>query len=142
MASGRLRSRAAPVLPIAAALLAAPLAHAGDLVFACKGEAAPESHAASSGAVAFKASAHFGEGDLLALADPETKQVARVLYDAEVVSGALTFDDGSEAAIVWTRLSGATGPLVGQAVASDGDALALSIGAGASDAPRAFALFR
>jgi hypothetical protein len=92
--------------------------------------------------LAFRVSASFGGGETLALVDPETRAVQRTLYDAEVTYGSLQFRDGDEATIVWTRMSGAAGPLLGQAIGSDGDILALSIDRapeGASDRP--FVLF-
>jgi hypothetical protein len=92
--------------------------------------------------LSFEVSVSFGEGEILALVDPETKAVERTLYDAESTYGSLRVKDGSEATVVWTRTSGAAGPLLGQAIASDGDVIALSIGRapeGSSDRP--FVLF-
>jgi len=98
------------------------LACAGRLAFGL----APPSFASGS-ELTFEASVTFGEGEILALVDPETKAVERVLYDAESTSGSLRFKDGDESTIVWTRMSGAAGPLLGQAIASDGDVATLSI---------------
>ena len=92
--------------------------------------------------LSFAVSVSFGEGEILALIDPETKAVERTLYDAESTYGSLRFNDGYETTVVWTRMSGAAGPLLGQAIASDGDVIALSIARapeGSSDRP--FVLF-
>lgn len=90
----------------------------------------------------FEVSVQFGEGEMLALVDPETSKVETVLYDAEVTSGLLRFKGGDDRRIVWTRMSGQTGPLVGEAVASDGDIVALSIERRTTDVDeRPFALF-
>ena len=90
----------------------------------------------------FEVSVQFGEGEILALVDPETSKVETVLYDAEVTSGLLRFKGGDDRRIIWTRMSGLIGPLVGQAVASDGDIIALSIERRTTEADeRPFALF-
>ncbi len=90
----------------------------------------------------FEVSVRFGEGEILALVDPETSKVETALYDAEVTSGSLRIKTGDVLPIVWTRLSGVTGPLIGEAIASDGDVLALSVeGQEASGEGRPFALF-
>ena len=97
----------------------------------CAGKLAEGGFAANGAkgsAVAVEASARFGEGGVLALVDPETRKVDRPLYDAEATSGPLLFSDGDATTIVWTRMSGREGPLLGQAVLSDGNVLALSIG--------------
>ena len=64
---------------------------------------------------------------MVALVDPETSAIRRSLYDAESTSGRLRFSDGEETTIVWTRMSGADGALVGEAIMGDGDVLALKI---------------
>jgi len=57
-------------------------------------------------------------------------------------SGRLKFSDGEETTIVWTRMSGTEGALVGEAIMSDGDVLALTIEPAAQGTPRrAFVLF-
>ena len=114
------------------------------LALHCAGRLAEgEQPAAAPADVSFEAEATFGDGGILVLIDPQTKEVERVLYDAEATTGALRFGDGDAAAIVWTRLSGLAGPLVGQAIASDGDVLALSIESPRGAAgERPFALFR
>ena len=61
------------------------------------------------------------------MVDPETSAVRQPLYDAETTSGRLSFSDGEETTIVWTRMSGADGALVGEAIMSDGDVLVLSV---------------
>jgi hypothetical protein len=140
-------------LALVASMLAPPaVATAGPLAGGDEGEGSLRLDCAGTripgvgvgaGEVAFAVSATFGEGEILALVDPETKAVERTLYDAEATSGALRFKDGSEATIVWTRMSGVSGPLLGQAIASDGDVVALSIDrAPDSSAGRPFTLFR
>ena len=73
------------------------------------------------------------------MVDPETSAIRQPLYDAESTSGRLSFSDGEETAIVWTRMSGRRRP-VGEAITSDGDVLALSIDSVRSD-ERPFVLF-
>jgi hypothetical protein len=82
----------------------------------------------ASGAEAkFEVFATFGEGAIVALVDPETSAVLEPLYDAEATSGHLRFSDGEETTIVWRRMSGAGGTLMGEAIMGDGDVLALAI---------------
>jgi hypothetical protein len=61
------------------------------------------------------------------LIDPQTSAVLKPLYDAETTVGHLTFGDGGATTIVWTRMSGAGGALMGAAILSDGDVLLLII---------------
>ena len=82
---------------------------------------------ANGGEAKFEVTATFGEGAVVALVDPETSAVRQLLYDAESTSGRLSFSDGEETTIVWTRMSGADGALIGEAIMSDGDVLALTI---------------
>jgi hypothetical protein len=82
---------------------------------------------ASSGEAKFEVTATFGEGAIVALVDPETSAIRQLLYDAESTSGRLSFSDGEETTIVWTRMSGGDGALIGEAIMSDGDVLSLSI---------------
>ena len=90
----------------------------------------------------FEVSASFGEGAIVALVDPATNAVRQPLYDAKSTSGRLRLGDGGEATIVWTRMSGADGALVGEAIMSDGDVLALSIDpASGATTGRPFVLF-
>ena len=96
---------------------------------------------ASGGEAKFEVSATFGEGAIVALVDPETSMVRQPLYDAESTTGHLRFGDGEETTIVWTRLSGADGALVGGAIMSDGDVLALTIEQGSDATQRPFVLF-
>ena len=123
------------------ALLSSSLARANDLsvtgakealsvTFACAGRASEGKSLPSfaSGAEAkFEVTATFGEGAVVALIDPETSAIRQPLYDAESTSGRLSFSDGEETTIVWTRMSGAEGALIGEAIMSDGDVLSLSI---------------
>ncbi len=86
--------------------------------------------------------AAFGEGAIVALVDPDSSAVREPLYDAESTSGRLRFSDGEETTVVWTRMSGLGGALVGEAIMSDGDVLALSIEQGSdAAAERPFVLF-
>lgn len=126
------------------AVCAMPEDAANVLVFSCRGRLEFGRTFLSSEAqpsLEFEVSVRFGEGEILALVDPETSRVKTVLYDAEVKSGSLRFKDGDEKRVVWTRLSGATGPLVGEALASDRDVIALSVDRQAPDGGRPFALF-
>ncbi len=92
--------------------------------------------------LSFEVSISFGEGEILALVDPESSKVEKVIYDAELTSGSMRLADGYEATIVWTRMSGSAGPLVGQAITGDGDVIALSVDrAAAGSTERPFVLF-
>ena len=75
----------------------------------------------------FEVLVRFGEGEILALVDPETSKVDTALYDAEVASGEMRLKSEDAMRVIWTRLSGDTGPLIGEAIAGDGDLLALSV---------------
>ena len=100
------------------------------VTFACAGRASEGKSLPSfaSGAEAkFEVTATFGEGAVVALVDPETSAIRQLLYDAESASGRLSFSDGEETTIVWTRMSGGDGALIGEAIMSDGDVLSLSI---------------
>ena len=90
----------------------------------------------------FEVSATFGEGATVALVDPETNAIRQPLYDAETTVGHLRFAGGEETTIVWTRMSGAAGALMGEAIMSDGDVLALTVDPVAQGtAQRPFTLF-
>ena len=100
------------------------------ITFDCAGHAPDEKsppHFAIGSEVKFEVSATFGEGAIVALVDPETNAILKPLYDAESTSGHLKFSDGEETTVVWTRMSGADGALIGEAIMSDGDVLALTI---------------
>jgi hypothetical protein len=134
---------------LSALLLAPSLSRAEDssvagATFDCVGrtsdERGPPSFA-SGGEAKFQVSATFGEGAIVALVDPETSTVRQPLYDAESTTGHLRFSDGEETTIVWTRMSGAEGVLVGEAIMSDGDVLALTIEQGPEATQRPFVLF-
>jgi hypothetical protein len=120
-------------------------AKASSVTFDCAGRASggtnPPSFA-SGGEAKFEVSATFGEGAIVALVDPESGAVLKPLYDAETTIGHLGFSDGEEATIVWTRMSGADGALLGEAIMSDGDVLALTIDpASQGTTERPFTLF-
>lgn len=118
---------------------------ASAMTFDCAGRTSEERNLppfASGGEAKFEVSATFGEGAIVALVDPETSAIREPLYDAESTSGRLRFSGGEETTIVWTRMSGAEGALVGEAIMSDGDVLALSIErASEGTAGRLFTLF-
>jgi hypothetical protein len=100
------------------------------MIFDCVGRGSEGGSLPSfaSGAEAkFEVSATFGEGAIVALVDPETSAVVKPLYDAESTTGQLNFSNGEETTIVWTRMSGADGVLIGEAIMSDGDVLVLTI---------------
>jgi hypothetical protein len=155
-AGRRARIRSASAwLALSALLLAPSLSRAEDssvagakeapgATFDCVGrtsdERGPPSFA-SGGEAKFQVSATFGEGAIVALVDPETSTVRQPLYDAESTTGHLRFSDGEETTIVWTRMSGAEGVLVGEAIMSDGDVLALTIEQGPEATQRPFVLF-
>jgi hypothetical protein len=115
------------------------------ITFDCAGHAPDEKsppHFASGSEVKFEVSATFGEGAIVALVDPETNAILKPLYDAESTSGHLKFSDGEETTVVWTRMSGADGALMGEAILSDGEVLALTIERAAQGtANRLFVLF-
>jgi hypothetical protein len=97
---------------------------------------------ASGGETAFAVTATFGDGATIALIDPQTSAVLKPLYDAETTIGLLRFGGGEETTIVWTRMSGADGALMGEAILSDGDVLSLTIDRAAQGiAQRPFTLF-
>jgi hypothetical protein len=117
---------------------------ASSITFECAGRTSDEKNLAafSTGAeVKFEVSATFGEGAIVALVDPESSAVLKPLYDAESTTGHLRLSDGEETTIVWTRMSGADGPLIGEAIMSDGDVLSLSIEQGSEGTQRPFVLF-
>jgi hypothetical protein len=96
---------------------------------------------ASAGEAKFTVTATFGDGATVALVDPETSKVLKPLYDAETTIGQLGFAGGEETTIVWTRMSGADGALMGEAILSDGDVLALTVDPAQGTAQRSFTLF-
>lgn len=128
------------LLAFGACLPAAPLTSAGEssavdpvqastITFVCMGQTSEgkEPPSLASAETKFTVSATFGEGVTVALIDPETSAVLKPLYDAETTVGHLRFGDGEETTIVWTRMSGAAGALMGEAIMGDGDVLALTI---------------
>jgi hypothetical protein len=151
---GRVRRARIRVAFIALALCAffptVPLAWAHDsgvaaakgnssITFDCSGHAPDEKnppHFASGAEVKFEVSATFGEGATVALVDPETSAIRQPLYDAETAVGHLKFSGGEETTIVWTRMSGSDGALMGGAILSDGDVLALTIERAAQGTPQ------
>ena len=120
-------------------------AHTQSIILDCNGRASEGSGPtsfASGGETGFEVNATFGEGATVALIDPETSAVLKPLYDAETTIGQLRFGGGEETTVVWTRMSGADGALMGEALLSDGEALALTIERAAQGtADRSFLLF-
>ena len=103
---------------------------ASSVIFDCAGRTSDGTNLpsfASGGEAKFEVSATFGEDAIVALADAESSAILKPLYDAETTIGHLGFSDGEEATIVWTRMSGADGALMGEAIMSDRDVLALTI---------------
>ena len=143
--SGWLGSCAAALSPLPCRPEDSPAPAETELTFHCAGHASEGGSlpAFASGAeVKFEVSASFGEGAIVALVDPATNAVRQRLYDAESTSGRLRLGNGEETTIVWTRMSGVDGALVGEAITSDGDVLALSIDpASGGTAGRPFVLF-
>ena len=79
----------------------------------------------------------------MALVDPETSKVDTALYDAEVASGEMRLKSEDAMRVIWTRLSGDTGPAHrrGHRQAT-GTSLLLSVeGQEAGGERRPFALF-
>jgi hypothetical protein len=155
LARGRRRTRlrvasvwlglcAAPSLSWADDAAVAGAKEAVSVTFDCAGRTSDGTHPsfASGGEAKFEVSATFGEGAIVALVDPESSAVLKPVYDAETAIGHLGFSDGEEATIVWTRMSGADGALMGEAIMSDGDVLALTIDpASQGTTERPFTLF-
>jgi hypothetical protein len=151
----RTRIRVASILLGVCASLPPPLAWADNsgiagakenasITFDCAGQVPDAKNPpqfAGGAEVKFEVSATFGEGATVALVDPETSAVLKPLYDAETTTGHLRFSNGEETTIVWTRMSGAEGALVGGAIMSDGDVLALTIEQGSEATQRPFVLF-
>jgi hypothetical protein len=134
----------APSLSWSEDSLAAIAKQAVSVTFDCVGRTSGEKSLpsfASASEATFEVSATFGEGAILALVSPETNAVLRPLYDAETTTGHLSFSDGEETTMVWTRMSGVDGVLVGEAITSDGDVLALTIERGSEATQRPFVLF-
>jgi hypothetical protein len=147
IASARLASCAlllAPSLSWAEDSSVAGAKGALSVTFDCVGRTSDEKSLpsfASGGEAKFEVSATFGDGAIVALVNPETGAVLKPLYDAETTTGHLSFGDGEETTIVWTRMSGVDGALVGGAITSDGDVLALTIDEGSEATQRPFVLF-
>ena len=103
---------------------------ASSVIFDCAGRTSDGTNLpsfASGGEAKFEVSATFGEGAIVALADAESSAILKPLYDAETTIGHLGFSDGEEGTIVWTRMSGADGTLMAEAIMSDRDVLALTL---------------
>ena len=118
---------------------------ASSVIFDCAGRTSDGTNLpsfASGGEAKFEVSATFGEGAIVALVDAESSAVLKPLYDAETTIGHLGFSDGEEGTIVWTRMSGADGALMAEAIMSDRDVLALTIDpASKGTTERPFTLF-
>ncbi|MFO1151377.1 MAG: hypothetical protein U1E62_23630 [Alsobacter sp.] len=122
--------------PVAAAVLAAacmaaglPRAFADDdlvLTFACEAETQASGVPAESLAWgrAFTVTVPFGEGESLALLDPETAKPRVTVHAADVLPGALRLP-GEDAVLLWSRAMSRRAPLVGQAIRANGHVVAL-----------------
>jgi hypothetical protein len=132
---------------LAAALLwswAAATARAGEtLTLNCAGTLSSAAHdPAADASIAFQATVPFGEGRLIALTDPETGKIERLLYDAEAMTGSFQQAGGPAETIVWTRSTGRKAAFVGALIRSDGEIVSLSVeSAPAAAGRRPFALF-
>jgi hypothetical protein len=92
--------------------------------------------------IAFEVTVPFGDGDFLALANPETGKPEKLLRDMEVLSGSFRIEREAPQTIVWTRTAGRSGSLTGQVIGSDGEIFSLTIaGAPAGFMERPFVLF-
>jgi hypothetical protein len=147
LAPSKLRRSCAGALYWSAVALTLPANALADdsapLTLECAGELAFSLPLAkSANAISFLTTVPFGEGNFLALANPETGKIERPLYDMEVLSGSFQVAERPPEAIVWTRTSGRSGELIGQAIASDGQIFSLAIQkAAAGSALRPFVLF-
>jgi hypothetical protein len=61
----------------------------------------------------------FGEGESLALLDPETARPRVTVHPADVLPGALRLP-GEDAVLLWSRAMSRRAPLVGQAIRANG----------------------
>jgi hypothetical protein len=108
---------------------------AGELV---SSEAAPGAQTKLS----FETTIPFGDGRFIALSDPETGKIEKLLYDWEVLTGSFQIERDSPQTIVWTRAMSRRGDFAGQVIGSDGEIFSLAIGiAPTGSAERPFVLF-
>jgi hypothetical protein len=138
------RAFRAGLMIIALGLAVAPAAADDDVVltFACDLAHAADSPAATPDwGDAFTVTVPFGEGESLALLDPESGKVRATIHASDVLAGTLRLPQET-ATLVWTRAMSRRAPLVGQAARSDGHLVVLALAAprGGSGA-RALQLF-
>lgn len=74
----------------------------------------------------FSVSVPFGDGQGLALVDPDSQAILRMLYAADVAVGQFV-TPAEEAPITWTRASSVRARLLGQVIRSDGNLITLAI---------------
>jgi hypothetical protein len=67
----------------------------------------------------FRVTVPFGEGESLALLDPETARPRITVHAADVLPGALKLP-GEDAVLLWSRAMSRRAPLVGQAIRANG----------------------
>jgi hypothetical protein len=90
----------------------------------------------------FQLSVRFGDGFLIALTEPQTGKVDRLVYDAEVLTGTLHRPGSPAQTIVFTRATSLRASLVGTGITSNGDLVSLVIRSAATgQSDRAFTLF-
>jgi hypothetical protein len=113
------------------------------LMLKCTGEIAPERNApAARTSFSFETDVPFGEGNFLALSNPETGKVEKLVYPMEVLTGSFRQERAPPEEIVWTLATSKRGEFVGQVVRSDGQILSLTIASAPKDsAERPFLLF-
>ena len=113
------------------------------LALKCVGEIAyGQSLPAVGSKLSFATEVPFGEGRFLALADPETGHVEKLVYAMEALTGSFQIENNPAEMIVWTLATSRKGGFVGQVIGSDGQILTLTIeNAPAGAAERPFVLF-
>ena len=83
----------------------------------------------------------FGEGSGLALVDPDTQRIERMLFASDVLIGQFSAHGASET-VAWTRASSARAPLLGHIIRSDGHMIVVSLArAGETAAARTVRLY-
>lgn len=117
------------VLAFAIALIAAPvLADDTVLSFSCELTRPADGPASPDWGATFSITVPFGEGESLALLDPETGAVRATIHASDVLAGTLRLPQET-LTLVWTRAMSRRAPLVGQAVRGDGHVVVLAVAA-------------
>jgi hypothetical protein len=133
-----MRAAASAALVLAlSAFLAGPAAAEDDVVlsFACAIERQASGTPAAGPAWGrdFTATVPFGEGESLALLDPETANPRVTVHAADVLPGALRLP-GEDAVLLWSRAMSRRAPLVGQAIRANGHVVAVLLSRPRDDA--------